>query len=145
VKAEIARVREFHKIFHCYSCSEPEASIPEKEIAVRLALMQEELDEYRQAANEGDLIAVADALTDLLYVVFGTLVAHGLEDAAEDLFAEVHRSNMSKLDENGKPIHRADGKVLKSARFTQPDLKMILEKYSKNGMQPADGYSESSG
>jgi predicted HAD superfamily Cof-like phosphohydrolase len=69
---------------------------------------------------------VADALTDLAYVVFGTYVAHGLQDVAEALFDEVHRSNMSKLDENGRPIYRPDGKVLKSNRFREPDLAAIL-------------------
>lgn len=108
---------------------QPDARIPDPEIAVRLALMQEELDEYRLAAAQGDIVEVADALTDLLYVVFGTMIAHGLDQAAEEMFDEVHRSNMSKLDENGMPIYRADGKVLKSERFTGPDLIKILGKY----------------
>ena len=86
------------------------------------SLIQEELNEYRHAAETHDLVEVADALSDLMYVVLGTYVSHGLQDLAEALFAEVHRSNMSKLDENGQVIYRADGKVLKSDRWSPPDL-----------------------
>ena len=64
--------------------------------------------------------------TDLLYVLLGTYVAHGLQDYAEALFDEVHRSNMSKLDENGRPIHRDDGKVLKSRQYSAPDIQGVL-------------------
>lgn len=129
MKKQLAQVREFHDTFRCFMRQQPDARIPDPEIAVRLALMQEELDEYRLAAAQGDIVEVADALTDLLYVVFGTMIAHGLDQAAEEMFDEVHRSNMSKLDENGMPIYRADGKVLKSERFTGPDLIKILGKY----------------
>ena len=71
-------------------------------IALRVSLIQEELDEYREAAEAHDLVGVADALSDLMYVVLGTYVSHGLQDVAEALFAEVHASNMSKLDANGR-------------------------------------------
>lgn len=138
MKDQIALVQEFHETFRCYLQTVPTARIPENEIAVRIALMQEELDEYRQAAAEGEIVAIADALTDLLYVVFGTLVAHGLQAAADDLFAEVHRSNLSKLDAGGKPIYRADGKVLKSDRFSEPRLLPIIEKYSGPITPPTD-------
>lgn len=138
MKDQIAQVQEFHETFRCFLQTTPQARIPEKEIAVRIALMQEELDEYRQAATEGNIVAIADALSDLLYVVFGTLVAHGLQDAAEELFAEVHRSNMSKLDANGQPIYRADGKVLKSERFSEPVLLPIIEKFAGPITPPTD-------
>ena len=72
---------------------------------------------------------IADALTDLLYVVLGTIVSHGLQDHAEELFTEVHRSNMSKLDSNGEARFRSDGKVIKSDRFFKPDLASILAEY----------------
>jgi predicted HAD superfamily Cof-like phosphohydrolase len=91
-----------------------------------VSLIQEELNEYRHAAEAHDLVEVADALSDLMYVVLGTYVSHGLQDLAEALFAEVHRSNMSKLDENGQVIYRADGKVLKSARWSPPNLEAVL-------------------
>ena len=131
MKKQLAQVREFHETFRCFMRPQPDAHIPDPEIVVRLALMQEELDEYRYAAAQGDIVEVADALTDLLYVVFGTMIAHGLGQAAVEMFDEVHRSNMSKLDENGMPIYRADGKVLKSDRFTEPDLRSILANYLK--------------
>jgi predicted HAD superfamily Cof-like phosphohydrolase len=129
----IRKVQEFHEVFNCYRNPSPIGSIPEQEMRVRVRLMQEELDEYHQAAKAGDIVEIADALSDLLYVVYGTLIAHGLADSAEELFAEVHRSNMSKLDDEGKPIYRADGKVLKSSRFVAPDLGSILRKYGGNG------------
>ena len=99
---------------------------------MRIRLLQEELDEYQEAVEKKDLIEIADALTDLLYVLLGTFVSHGLQDYAEDLFAEVHRSNMSKLDENGAPIFRQDGKVLKSKRFSPPNLNRILPQGKEN-------------
>lgn len=128
MKEELDQVEEFHRVFRCYLENLPKGNIPEKERAVRYALMREELEEYREAAEAGDLVGVADALTDLMYVVLGTYLAHGLQDAAEELFREVHRSNMSKLDLDGQPIYREDGKVLKSELFTPPDLKSILDR-----------------
>ena len=81
------------------------------------------------ALAAGDIVAVADALTDLAYVLFGTYVTHGLQEVADALFDEVQRSNMSKLDENGRPIYREDGKALKSAQFSEPDLGAILARF----------------
>ena len=78
--------------------------------------------------GDNDIVEIADALTDMLYVFLGTFIAHGLQDIAEALFDEVHRSNMSKLDEQSKPIFRNDGKVLKSNRFSDPDLRSIIAK-----------------
>ena len=72
-------------------------------------------------------------LTDLAYILSGTYFTHGLQDAADALFAEVHRSNMSKLDENGRTVYREDGKVLKSARFSEPDLRVICTGVTTNG------------
>lgn len=133
MKAEIDMVQQFHETYHAYLNRQPTASLPPEVVALRVSLIQEELDEYRAAAEVGDLVGVADALSDLMYVVLGTYVAHGLQDAAEELFAEVQRSNMSKLDENGLPIFRADGKVLKSKLFSEPDLTPVLAKYGWNG------------
>jgi predicted HAD superfamily Cof-like phosphohydrolase len=105
----------------------PQADLDAETIALRVSLIQEELDEYQEAAEAHDLVGIADALSDLMYVVLGTYVAHGLQDVAEPLFAEVHRSNMSKLDANGEVLYRSDGKVLKSTLWRPPDLKAILE------------------
>lgn len=127
----LAKVLQFHETFNCYTQYSPIGTIPPAEAAIRITLLKEELEEYQAAVESGDLVAIADALTDLLYVLFGTYIAHGLQDLAEELFAEVHRSNMSKLDEQGNVITREDGKILKSNVFTQPDLRSIIEKYTQ--------------
>ena len=126
MKDQLDDLVEFHRVFGAHIEDEPRVDLPDEVIALRVSLIQEELNEYREAAEARDLVAVADALSDLMYVVLGTYVSHGLQDLAEVLFAEVHRSNMSKLDENGKVICRADGKVLKSDRWRPPDLFSIL-------------------
>ena len=125
---QLNMLRDFHHTFRAHAEDEPTADLTADTIALRVSLIQEELDEYRKAAEARDLVEVADALSDLMYVVLGTYVAHGLHLHAEPLFQEVHRSNMSKLDGDGEPIFRGDGKVLKSARFEPPDLKTILSK-----------------
>jgi len=124
---QLRMLEEFHRIFGAHMETAPTATLTPETVALRVSLIQEELNEYREAAEAGDLIEIADALSDLMYVVLGTYVAHGLQDVAEALFAEVHRSNMSKLDAAGAVIYRADGKVLKSDRWTPPDLAPILE------------------
>ena len=125
---QLNMLREFHHTFRAHVEDEPTADLAADVIALRVSLIQEELDEYRKAAEAGDLVEVADALSDLMYVVLGTYVSHGLHLHAEPLFEEVHRSNMSKLDDDGEPIFREDGKVLKSHRFRQPDLETILSR-----------------
>ncbi len=126
---QLRMLEEFHRVFGAHLEEKPTADLADETIALRVSLIQEELNEYRAAAEARDLVGVADALSDLLYVVLGTYVAHGLQNVAEALFAEVHRSNMSKLDANGEVIYRADGKVLKSDRWQPPDLKRILEEF----------------
>ena len=91
---------------------------------LRLELIQEELEELSDAVADRDMIQIADALTDLLYVVYGAGHAFGLD--LDECFEEVHRSNMSKLGENGRPIHREDGKVMKGPGYFEPDLENIL-------------------
>ena len=89
--------------------------------------MKEENEEYLEAAKNGDLVEIADALGDQLYILCGTLNAHGLQHKIAEVFLEIHRSNMSKLDENGQPIYREDGKVMKSDRYFKPDIKKVLD------------------
>jgi predicted HAD superfamily Cof-like phosphohydrolase len=89
--------------------------------------MKEENEEYLQAAKEGDLVEIADAIGDMLYILCGTMLKHGLQDKMEDVFMEIQRSNMSKLDKNGNPIYREDGKVMKSELYFKPNIKSILE------------------
>ncbi|MCA1762133.1 MAG: nucleoside triphosphate pyrophosphohydrolase family protein, partial [Flavobacteriales bacterium] len=94
---------------------------------LRYKLMREENEEYLEAARNGDLVEIADALGDMLYILCGTILKHGLEGKIEAVFKEIQRSNMSKLDENGKPIYREDGKVLKSKLYFKPQIADILE------------------
>ena len=90
--------------------------------------MNEENSEYLEAAKNGDIVEVADALGDQLYILCGTILKHGLQHKIVEIFTEIQRSNMSKLDINGNPIYREDGKVLKSSLYFRPNIKAILEK-----------------
>ena len=100
-------------------------TFPEEEIQrLRLDLIEEELDELHYAIDNKDMVEIADALGDLLYVVYGAGHAFGID--LDECFKEIHASNMSKLGPDGKPIKREDGKVLKPDTFFPPDLKTIL-------------------
>ena len=124
----IAHVRDFHNAFRISNADGPIGAIGDKDAQLRYTLMREENEEYLDAANKGDLVEVADALGDMLYILCGTILKHGLQDKIEEVFREIQRSNMSKLDANGQPIYRADGKVLKSERYFRPDIAGVLER-----------------
>jgi predicted HAD superfamily Cof-like phosphohydrolase len=127
MKDHIKMVSDFHTAFKVPTENEP--IIPSKErCELRYKLIREELEEFKEAYENNDLVEVADALTDLQYVLFGSVVEFGLTEKFETLFKEVQRSNMSKLDADGKPIFREDGKVLKSELWSPPNLKDILTK-----------------
>ena len=134
MKDQLDSVRRFHEVFQCHVERTPVAKLPSDISEWRIRMLLEELEEYRAAVGDNDIVEIADALTDMLYVLLGTFIAHGLQDIAKELFEEVHRSNMSKLDEQGKPIFRSDGKVMKSERFSEPDLRSIITKVG--GVQP---------
>ena len=89
--------------------------------------MKEENEEYLEACKENDLVEIADALGDELYILCGTILKHGLQYKIDEVFNEIQRSNMSKLDENGNPIFREDGKILKSDSYFKPNIKDILD------------------
>ena len=95
---------------------------------LRYNLIKEENEEYLDACKNNDIVEIADALGDQLYILFGTILKHGLQYKIEEVYDEIHRSNMSKLDENGLPIFREDGKILKSNNYFRPDIKKILDK-----------------
>jgi predicted HAD superfamily Cof-like phosphohydrolase len=118
----IDHVKEFHHAFLLPVRQEPQAEIPEKEMTLRFKLMKEENEEYLEAAKNGDIVEIADALGDMLYILCGTINAHGLQHVMAPVFEEIQRSNMSKLDANGQPIFREDGKVLKSELYFKPDI-----------------------
>lgn len=116
-------VKEFMETFGQEVKTKPE--FPDAEtVELRIELIAEELEELWDACNEKDIVGVADALTDILYVTYGAGHAFGIN--LDDCFAEVQRSNMSKLGEDGKPIYRDDGKVLKGPNYSEPDLKSVL-------------------
>lgn len=122
----INHVRTFHDAFKIGNEDNPIAKIDEKDYLLRYKLMREENEEYLEAAENGDLVEIADALGDMLYILCGTILKHGLQHKIEEVYEEIQRSNMSKLDENGDPIYREDGKVLKSDLYFKPDIKSIL-------------------
>jgi predicted HAD superfamily Cof-like phosphohydrolase len=105
----------------------PIAHIGEDRNLLRYKLMREENEEYLEAANNNDLVEVADALGDMLYILCGTIIEHGMQDKIEAVFNEIQRSNMSKLGEDGEPIYREDGKVLKGPNYFKPNISDILE------------------
>ena len=94
---------------------------------LRFNLMDEENKEYLEAAKNGDMVEVADALGDMLYILCGTILEHGMQHKIDEVFNEIQRSNMSKLGENGKPIYREDGKVLKGPNYFKPNIERILK------------------
>ena len=117
-------VRTFMKTFGQEVNTEPE--LPNDETSkLRLELIGEELGELEEAIANKDLVEIADALTDILYVTYGAGHAFGID--LDACFREVQRSNMSKLGEDGKPIYREDGKVLKGPNYSEPDLKKTLQ------------------
>lgn len=99
--------------------------IGKDEYKLQYNLLKEEVDEYMQACVDSDIIGVADALGDILYILIGVCIRHGLHDKIHDVFDEIHRSNMTKLV-NGKPIYNEAGKVMKSKNYEVPNLYPIL-------------------
>ena len=122
----IDQVGQFHDSFGIKNNYEPTTKLNAEEIQLRFDLLKEENEEYIEAAKNGDLTEVADALGDIMYILFGTILKHGLQDKIVEVFEEIQGSNMSKLGANGKPIYREDGKVLKGENYFKPDIKSIL-------------------
>ena len=127
MKDIIAAVEKFHDSFGIKNNYSPTTDLSTNDIELRHRLMEEENDEYLEAAKKGDLIEVADALGDQLYILCGTILKHGLQHKIEEIFYEIQNSNMSKLDVNGKPIYREDGKILKSNLYFKPNIEKILK------------------
>ena len=119
-------VQEFCETFKIDINHQPTTEITKENIKLRFDLMKEENEEYLEAANNNDLVEIADAIGDMLYILCGTILTHGLQDKISDIFNEIQRSNMSKLGLDGKPIYREDGKVLKGPDYKKPNFKKIL-------------------
>ena len=126
MKKQIDHVAEFHDVFQIGNESSPKVDVGSEVYMLRYNLMREENDEYLDACRQGDLVEVADALGDQLYILCGTILKHGLQHKIEEVFDEIQRSNMSKLDSNGRPIFREDGKILKGQNYFKPNIKQIL-------------------
>ena len=128
MKTKIDAVALFHKSFGLGISQSPVANLGSEKIYLRFNLMDEENREYLEAAQENNLVEVADALGDMLYILCGTILEHGMQYKIEEVFEEIQKSNMSKLGPDGKPIYREDGKVLKGPDYFKPNIKGILEK-----------------
>ena len=128
LQKQIRSVEEFHNAFGITNNAAPVADISLDGALLRYELIREENEEYLEACREGNLTEIADALGDQLYILCGTILKHGMQHVIEEVFDEIHRSNMSKLGADGKPIYREDGKVLKGPNYFRPDIAKILEK-----------------
>ncbi|MDP2068429.1 MAG: nucleoside triphosphate pyrophosphohydrolase family protein [Lutibacter sp.] len=123
---KLKAVQEFHESFGLGIQHKPIAKLDDDKLKLRFNLMAEENEEYLEAAKNNDLTEVADALGDMLYILCGTILEHGMQYKIEEVFNEIQRSNMSKLGEDGNPIYREDGKVLKGPNYFKPNILKIL-------------------
>jgi predicted HAD superfamily Cof-like phosphohydrolase len=125
MKKQLDAVKLFHETFGQENGTEPN-TIGKLESVLRYNLMAEENDEYLEACVKQDLVGIADALGDKLYILCGTILKHGMQHIIEDVFDEIQASNMSKLGEDGKPILREDGKILKGENYFKPDISKFI-------------------
>ena len=130
IEKPINSVKKFHDAFNIDVSVSPTVDLPLNKIKLRFKLMSEENKEYFEAAKNKDLIQIADALGDMLYILCGTILTHGMQDKIEEVFNAIQDSNMSKLGEDGKPIYRKDGKVLKGPNYFKPNLKKIFREHN---------------
>jgi predicted HAD superfamily Cof-like phosphohydrolase len=126
MKKQLEAVEKFHNAFGQDNGKYPRP-LTEDEYELRHSLMQEENDEYLDACDENSLVEIADALGDQLYILCGTILRHGMQHIIEDVFDEIQASNMSKLGDDGKPVLREDGKILKGPGFFKPELNKFIE------------------
>jgi predicted HAD superfamily Cof-like phosphohydrolase len=127
MKKQINHVAKFHDVFQIGNELTPVSAVGKPTFTLRYNLMKEENEEYLEACENNDLVEIADALGDQLYILCGTILKHGLQHKIEEVFEEIQKSNMSKLDAAGNPIFRDDGKILKGENYFKPNIKSILE------------------
>jgi predicted HAD superfamily Cof-like phosphohydrolase len=127
MKKQLEAVKLFHTTYGLGVSQTPIADLGTSKNELRFNLMKEENEEYLEAVRNNDIVEVADALGDMLYILCGTILEHGLQHKIEEVFDEIQRSNMSKLGEDGKPIYREDGKVMKGPNYFKPDFTKILQ------------------
>jgi len=128
MKDKLDAVQKFHEVYRLGFQHKPVAKLEDAKLKLRFDLMAEENEEYLEAAIANDLVEVADALGDMLYILCGTILEHGMQHKIEEVFDEIQRSNMSKLGADGKPIYREDGKVMKGPNYFKPNISEILKK-----------------
>lgn len=133
-------VWKFHETYNLARTRTP--NLPDEAMRnLRKDLLAEEYQEYLDGEKNNDLVEIADALGDIIYIAYGTGVAYGLP--MDEIFNEIQRSNMSKLGEDGKPIYREDGKVLKGPNYSPPDIKTIIETHtSSEALRLIDGLQD---
>ena len=127
MKSKIEAVEKFHKAFGLGVLQKPKANLGSEKNLLRYKLMREENEEYLDAAQNNDMVEVADALGDMLYILCGTILEHGMQHKIEEVVNEIQKSNMSKLGADDKPIYREDGKVLKGPNYFKPNIEGILK------------------
>ena len=127
INKELKHVEDFHNAFGLGVAKKPTIDLSKETIKLRFNLMKEENEEYFEAAKRNDMVEVADALGDMLYILCGTILSHGMQDKIHEIFEEIQTSNMSKLGDDGKPIYRKDGKVMKGPKYFKPNIRGILE------------------
>jgi len=120
-----AAVATFHAAFDLPRQALPSVAVPHELAQLRIALLEEEVNEFIVATRARDMAGIADALADIVYVAYGAALTYGID--LDLVLAEVHRANMSKLDHRGQPVKRADGKVTKSDRYRPPDVRSVLQ------------------
>ena len=134
----ISDVAHFQRTFGLPIETSPTARLSENIVTLRHRLMAEENEEYLEAARQGDMVEIADALGDMLYILCGTIVSHGMPDISGEVFTTIQASNMSKLGPDGNPIYREDGKVMKGPDYFRPDIAGVLERAGvTSDVQPA--------
>ena len=127
MQKQLNAVKLFHETYGLGVSTEIKADLGSLKNELRFNLMKEENEEYLEAVQNNDIIEIADALGDMLYILCGTILEHGLQHKIEAVFDEIQRSNMSKLGEDGKPIYREDGKVMKGPNYFKPNFLDILK------------------
>ena len=127
MQKQLNAVKLFHETYGLGVSTEMKADLGKLKNELRFNLMKEENEEYLEAVENNDIVEIADALGDMLYILCGTILEHGLQHKIEEVFDEIQRSNMSKLGEDGKPIYREDGKVMKGPNYFKPTFEEILK------------------
>jgi predicted HAD superfamily Cof-like phosphohydrolase len=127
MQKQLNAVKIFHETYGLGVSNEMKADLGKHKNELRFNLMKEENEEYLEAVENNDIVEIADALGDMLYILCGTILEHGLQHKIEEVFDEIQRSNMSKLGADGKPIYREDGKVMKGPNYFKPNFSEILK------------------